>query len=488
MDSRPPKSRIDATGTDIPAERPTTSESHDDQNEIEAVDSASLPESSGSANGKSAESADQIEKTTSEDVSASATARQKPATPIVELLRSVKDGRINAYRCEVINRKIALTATPQNRDLPIALYKSLRLPTAFKSCDSGREMFDHIRSLIQHHGMLTERQSRLVAYWSMAGWFADFLPFMPTLVITGPAFAADALLRVLQCVCRRPVLLAGISPASLRAITSNDVMPTLLIRTSQLSKGMASLLEASNQPGYFVSSGKDVWQFYGAKCIYVAGDGDPQIVGGRSIHVRAGRKASKLGRLLPTKEAVQDLQNQMLFYRLVAHDDVAASSFRVPGFLPELCAMAQVLASPLEGEPELQKGIIELLLELNEQVRADYSCGLNAMILKAVLWHCHQSDQQQVLVREIAEKVNDFYREEGEALRVSNETVGHSLKNLGLYTRRLGSAGRGLSLDKVTQKRTHELSYTNEAYPNGDVVPACGYCHTVQVLENTEGV
>ena len=105
----------------------------------------------------------------------------------------MKDGRINAYRCEVINRKIALTATPQNRDLPIALYKSLRLPTAFKSCDSGREMFDHIRSLIQHHGMLTERQSRLVAYWSMAGWLADFLPFMPTLVITGPAFAADAL-------------------------------------------------------------------------------------------------------------------------------------------------------------------------------------------------------------------------------------------------------------------------------------------------------
>jgi hypothetical protein len=155
-------------------------------------------------------------------------------------------------------------------------------------------MFDRMRTLIQHHGMLSERQSRLVAYWAMACWFADFLPFMPTLVITGPAFAADALLRILQCVCRRPVLLAGISPAGLRAITCNDVMPTLLIRTSQLNKAMAALLEASNQPGYFVSSGKDVWQFYGAKCIYLTDGGNPQIAGARFIHVRAGRNAPNL--------------------------------------------------------------------------------------------------------------------------------------------------------------------------------------------------
>ena len=491
METRPPKFRTDETGTDIPAEGPTPSKSPENQSEVEAVNSASLLETAEAINGQSAENAELVENAEHGnalpiDTATATNPLQKPLTPIVELLRNVKDGRINAHQCKVTNRQIALTPTSQNRDLPVALYQSLRLPTGFKSCESGEEMFDQIRSLIQHHGMLTERQSRLVAYWSMAGWFADFLPFMPTLVITGPAFAADALLRILQCVCRRPVLLAGISPASLRAITSNDVMPTLLIRTSQLNKTMASLLEASSQPGYFVSSGKDVWQFYGAKCIYLGGDGDPQILGGRSIHVRAGQKTSELGRSFPTKDAVQDLQNQMLYYRLIAHDDVAASSFRVTGFLPELCAMAQVLAAPLEGEPEPQKGIIELLREVNEQVRADYSGGLNAMILKAVLWHCHQNDQQQVLVREIAQKVNDFYSEEGESLRVSNETVGHSLKSLGLYTRRLGRTGRGLSLDKVTQKRAHELSYTNEAYPNGDSVPDCAHCHTVQVVENAQ--
>ena len=421
--------------------------------------------------------------------------RHSQRTPVEELLR-LKNGHFRIRRFEdtgnTINSAIGTDAqTEFDCTLPFAVYKSLRLPTGLiglKESNSAREMFDCVHALIQHHGMLSEQQSRLITYWSIAGWFTDFLPFIPTLVITGPAFAADPLLRILQCVCRRPVLLAGISPASLREITCNQVMPTLLIRAPQLNKAMAALLDASNQPGYFVSSGKNLWQFYGAKCIYLGEDGNPQIVGPRSIHVHARGNALELGRSFPTNEVVQDLQNQLLFYRIAQHDEVASSTFRVTGFLPELCAMAQVLGAPLTGDPELQKGIIELLKDLNEQVRTDRSCGLSAMVLRAVLWHCHQPDQQQVFVREIAAKANDFYREEGDSFRVSNEIVGHTLKNLGLYTRRLGNAGRGLSLDKATQKRAHELAYTNEVLPNGDDAPACGHCHSRQIQETTEVV
>src|ERR1700688_5147518 len=105
----------------------------------------------------------------------------------------------------------------------------------------------------------------------------------------------------------------------------------------------------------------------------------------------------------------------------------------------------------------MQKGVIELLKEFDEQVRVDRSCELNAMVLKGVLSHCHQVDSQRVFVREIAATVNDFYREEGESLKISNKKVGHVLKNLGLYTRRLGNAGRGLILDRASKNRAHEL-------------------------------
>ena len=425
---------------------------------------------------------------TSEAVTTPDDARQNSLTPITELLR--QNGEIHSYsfRLGVPNSTIVGTAVSQDSNLPHNLYSSLRLPNGFIKSNSGRDIFNDVQDLIRNQAMLSERQSRLVAYWAMATWFTDFLPFVPTLFVSGPAFSADPLLRVLECVCRRAILLAGISPPTLRAITCNQVMPTLLIRTTQLNKTMAALLDASNQPGYFISSGKDVWQFYGAKCIYTEEVASQRIVGTRSIHVRANRKGSEVGRFPLEDKAVQDLQNQLLYYRLVAHDRIASSKFRVTGFLPELCATAQVLGAPLEGDVELQKGIIELLNEFDEQLRVDRSCELNALVLKAVLSHCHQNDQQQVFVRQIAVTVKELYREEGESPRISNETVGHVLKNLGLYTRRLGNAGRGLILDKATQSRAHELSHANEVLPDGAEVPACGHCHKLQLLETQEVV
>ena len=150
--------------------------------------------------------------------------------------------------------------------------------------------------------------------------------------------------------------------------------------------------------------------------------------------------------------------------------------------------MAQVLGASIINDPELQHGIIDLLQEHDQQSRVDRACGQDGVVLRAVLWHCHQPDQQQVFVRDIAVTVNNIYGEEGESLKISNESVGHVLKNLGLYTRRLGNAGRGLMIDKSIQARAHELGYANEVLPDSAVAAACGHCHKLQLLETEEVV
>jgi hypothetical protein len=278
-----------------------------------------------------------------------------------------------------------------------------------------------------------------------------------------------------------------VSPAVLGALPLGELMPTLLIREPQLSKRMAALLDASNQPGYLVRCGKDFQQLYCSKCIYVGENAKNQLLNGNSIHIHVGGNSLRCFHPLPTDEVIQDFQNRLYGYRFINHDIVAASKFRVSGFRPEVCAMAQVLGASIGNDPELQRGIIELLRERDEQSRVDRASGQNGIVLKAVLWHCHQLDQQQAFVRDIAATANRIYSEEGESLKISNETVGHVLKNLGLYTRRLGSAGRGLILDKDIQARAHELSYANEVLPDGAGEPACGYCHKLQLLQG-EGV
>lgn len=96
-----------------------------------------------------------------------------------------------------------------------------------------------------------------------------------------------------------------------------------------------------------------------------------------------------------------------------------------------------------------------MLQERDEQARVDRAHGVNGVVLRAALVCCHENTEGRVFVREIASTANEIYVEQGESVRISNETIGHVLKSLGLYTRRLGNAGRGLVLDKATQARVH---------------------------------
>ncbi len=109
---------------------------------------------------------------------------------------------------------------------------------------------------------------------------------------------------------------------------------------------------------------------------------------------------------------------------------------------------------------------------------------MNGLVLRAVLFHCHQKDQQK-FVREIAATTNQFYAEDGESLKVSNETVGQVLKSLGLYSHRLGNAGRGLIFDRATQSHAHRLG---QGYDVLTVETTCEYCHELQQSESEEVV
>jgi hypothetical protein len=279
------------------------------------------------------------------------------------------------------------------------------------------------------------------------------------------------------------VALAEVSPAVLRALPLSELMPTLLIREPRLNKRMAAWLDASNQPGYLFLTGQGFQQLYCPKCIYVGERFDDQLIVRNSIQIRVGGNTSGPLHQLPEKDVVNDFQGRLLAYRLLGHGKVAASKFRVPGFRPELCAMAEVLGAAIVDDPELQRGIIDLLQERDEQSRVDRASGLDGMVLRAVLFHCHHKDQQKVFVREIAATVNRICKEEGELLKFGSETVGHVLKHLGLYSRRLGSAGRGLMLDKSTQAQAHRLGHGYEVLP---LEPGCDHCHQLQASQPKE--
>ncbi len=362
-----------------------------------------------------------------------------------------------------------------------ALRESLLLPTGLADYGTTRDLFENVRDLLNRYLALINNQDEILAYWCIATWFSDVLDFIPRLTITGPGFAGDVLLRVLRCVSHRPVLLASMNAALMKTIPINDLMPTLLIRETGLSKRKAELLDALDQKDYLVASGTEIGQFYCAKCIYLGEDDSHQAVVSDGIHVHVGDIRLPALRLPPAYE-IESFQNKLFRYRSLHYDRVKVSTFTPEGLLPELRAVAQQLGSAIVGDDDLPKRIVDLLKDQSEQVGVDRSSGRKAMVLRAVLFHCHQGDQQ-VFARELAATVNQIYIEEGESVKVTSETVGHVLKGLSLYSRRLGNGGRGLVLDQSTQSKAHELSRTYEVLP---ATPACGYCHRLQVPGSKE--
>jgi hypothetical protein len=203
-----------------------------------------------------------------------------------------------------------------------------------------------------------------------------------------------------------------------------------------------------------------------------------------SIHINLSAGALQPDHSLPTKEEITSFQNRLFSYRLLNHQKVDSVSYAVPQFRPEFSAAAGELAAAIVGDDELQRGVIELLEDRDNEARVDRATGVDGLVVQAVLFHCHQKDRQK-FVREIAATTNRLCAEAGESLKVSNERVGHVLKHLGLYSRRLGNAGRGLLFDKTTQSHAHKLG---QEYDVLTVEPTCKYCHELQQPQSEEVV
>lgn len=363
--------------------------------------------------------------------------------------------------------------------LPIGLYETLLLPTYAMPYKNTRTLFDAIRSLMIEHLRASEPDASLLAYWSVASWFPDFLDFIPRLTITGPPLAADLVLRILSVVCRHPVLLATLNPAAWRSIPFDKFEPTLFVRRVSSSKRSIELLSAVDAKGYFVASGRDLLACYGAVCVYAGEESkDGQLhSGGIHFHVQNDIAPTEP---FPTVKRRQELQNQLFRYRFLQREQVRPSQFPVEGLLPDLCRVAQQLGAAILDDIELRNEIIEALRPRDEQARADRAFCQNGRLLQALLSICHMEGKQEILVREIAGKTNDFYAADGEPITITNERAGHILKNLGFSTSRLGSRGRGLRLDNNTRRRVHHLAAANEVLaPDPDGIP-CGFCHQAQ--------
>jgi hypothetical protein len=85
------------------------------------------------------------------------------------------------------------------------------------------------------------------------------------------------------------------------------------------------------------------------------------------------------------------------------------------------------------------------------------SNSIEAIVLEATRT-LSRDGREQAYAKEIAAEANRLMEARGETARLNPEKVGHRLKKLGLRTRSLSKIGNGLTFDKATLARIHQLA------------------------------
>ncbi len=343
-------------------------------------------------------------------------------------------------------------------------WERIPFPTGTTDYGATSDLFASIKLAIQSQTHLSDRDCTLLTFWTLATWLHVALPLAPGLAITGCADEADRLLRTLRAICYHPVLLVGVTSATLESIRWR-LNPTLLIVEPALSKRMAVLLGCSTGRGYVARIKADGGQsytppdYFGPKAVYLGEDMSTNSELRHYLRINTSTVPPvESQRAVPLSEELkQRLQNQLLAYRLRSMPAVIASEFNVVGLSPEANAIAAALGKCVVDAPLLQAEIVSLLTPFSDHQLAERTDDLGTLAVGAALALCHQG-KDQVRVGEIAAEVNRVQKDRGERLQFSAEKVAHRLKRAGLLTRRLGASGNGLLFDRVTKLLLHEVA------------------------------
>ncbi len=346
----------------------------------------------------------------------------------------------------------------ERSDFVRAPLRATPVPTGSAKYGTTDELFTRLENAIATQAALPAQTSALLAYWTMSTWFTDGLSLAPGLSIIGPPFEGDLVLRTLRNYCRYPLMMTGVNTSDLKRVNWYTT-PTLLFYAPDVSRAMISLMGCTTSRGYLVNDAGKYKDFYGPKAIYLGADPSFERAPRCSIQVcvhPSSTAASTQSSSRPGVNRVQDLQNQLQRYRLKNLAKVYDSSFDAPGLTSETRTVANALGACIADCPDLQSKLVSLLAPAESQRQVDRSTSIEAVTLEATLNLVHQN-RAQILVNEISTEVNRIAQARGEKLHYSAEMIGHRLKKIGVITRRLGKAGKGLLIDSSTVARVHEL-------------------------------
>ena len=335
------------------------------------------------------------------------------------------------------------------------LWSRTQPPSPTEADSEVGALYTQIKGMIAGRSRLPDSVSAVVAFWAISTWFLEALTVFPLLVISGPAHEAMVVLDVLSDLCWAPTRLAGFRRADLKELWGYQ---TLLISEPNLDNRTAALLGNLTNRHFILIEDGSYLHAAGSRAVYIGEDPTiKRIQHSLYIDVTTPPHVDAPISDQSRPKTIDSLRNRLLEYRNRNLGKVRSLGFHPRGLSPEAHTLANGLGSCVVDAPQLQSELVTLLRPHNQQQIADRSSSVEALVAGAALALCHLG-KEEIYVKDLAAEVNRLLVARGETMQLSPEKVGHKLKKVGLFTRRLSPAGNGLSLDQATRIRLHEVA------------------------------
>ena len=373
-----------------------------------------------------------------------------------------------------MNQKTAVAADP------VVGSEDQALPSTIQPIEFGstNKLFDEIRNFLTLHPGLTTDSIQKLTYFAFAIQFPECCGIWPFAAVVAPDTVGSSLfLRMFSCLCIDPMQIGEISLNALLTLPQSPRPSLLLIDQLARSKELERVLRIMSRPGSFILHRGEFRDVSIPTLVCTAEPLQDQRILDQALHVTLTPTRGPLPNFDPhtLNESARNLRGKLSLYRERNLAKVLNSHFDAPQLSSPMREIASILGNSIADDPSLQ-GLVPMLLKPQDHdVRTRCTDSVEAVVNEAALFLTHEAKRGQARVGEITTIANGILRNRGESIQLDARAVGNYLRASGLFTQRLGRAGRGIRFTNEIRRRIHELARAYDVLSlQGE--PRCEFC------------
>jgi len=352
------------------------------------------------------------------------------------------------------------------------LMQSVRFAPPSLPFGSTTKLINSLRGFLTTYSRLQPAAVDLLVAFALASWFCDCMPVAPVLHLFGPDAEVSRTLRLLACICRRPILLGDVDLAGLAKLPRR-LGATLLINQRELGGRIRRALIASTWRHFSVLRGGGHLDLFGAKALS-CGDVCPDQCG-FDVTLSPAQDLLPLLTDAAQESTARSMQSRLLRYRMVHYERVRGKIVDCGAFVSEMRDHARTWLAPICDCSALADSVTEEILRQSAVVAGNRFFEPRCVVAEAALYFCHKPGAVGFFVGELAEKANALLAGRHEDLTLSPKQVGLVLRGLGLHGQRVAE-GYKVGLTDAVRQRIHSVASDYRVLSLDDGVRRCLFC------------